>query len=71
MKSICNKISASEKQMARMMGYKHRRQFFQKVVELIPETVSIVLDIGGGVALVSSMILERIPKAAIIGMDMS
>jgi ubiquinone/menaquinone biosynthesis C-methylase UbiE len=64
-------MSASEKQMAQMMGYKYRKQFLQKVVELIPETASSILDIGCGVGLIRSLILERIPSASIIGMDIS
>jgi ubiquinone/menaquinone biosynthesis C-methylase UbiE len=64
-------MSASEKQMARIMGYKYRKQFLQKVVDLIPVTASRVLDVGCGVGLVSSLILDQIPNTSIIGMDMS
>lgn len=57
--------------MARLMGYKWRKQFLRKVVELLPEDASTVLDIGCGVGLIRTMILERIPKASVIGYDMS
>ena len=64
-------MSASEKQMARIMGYKYRKQFLEKVVDLLPDTASRILDIGCGVGLIRSLILERIPSSSIIGMDMS
>jgi hypothetical protein len=35
-----------------MMGYKFRKRFLEKVVELIPDTASRILDIGCGVALI-------------------
>ncbi|MFX0115081.1 MAG: class I SAM-dependent methyltransferase [Candidatus Hodarchaeota archaeon] len=57
--------------MAELMGYESRKQFLQKVVKLIPKEASTVLDIGCGVGLVGSLIVEQIPKASIVGMDMS
>ncbi|MFX0117533.1 MAG: class I SAM-dependent methyltransferase, partial [Candidatus Hodarchaeota archaeon] len=53
------------------MGDESRKWFLQKVVNLIPEEVSTVLDLGCGVGLIRSLIAEKIPEVSIIGMDMS
>ena len=64
-------MSASEKQMARLMGYKSRKQFLQKVVDLIPKDATRILDIGCGVGLFRWLLMNQIPQTSVIGMDMS
>ena len=70
-KKEVNEMSASEKQMAQLMGNEHRKQRLQKVVDLIPKTATKILDIGCGVGLLRWLITEQIPQTSIIGMDMS
>ncbi|MFX0113764.1 MAG: class I SAM-dependent methyltransferase [Candidatus Hodarchaeota archaeon] len=53
------------------MGEESRKRFLQKVVNLIPKEAPSVLDLGCGVGLIRSLIVEKIPEASIIGMDMS
>ena len=64
-------MSASEKQMAQLMGNRYRKQFLQKVVDLIPKDATRILDIGCGVGLFRWLIVEQIPQTSVIGMDMS
>ena len=64
-------MSASEKQMAQLMGNRHRTQFLQKVVDLIPKDTTRILDIGCGVGLLRWLIAKQIPQTSVIGMDMS
>lgn len=64
-------MSASEKQMAQLMGNRYRKQFLQKVVDLIPKDATRILDIGCGVGLLRWLIVEQIPQTSVIGMDMS
>lgn len=64
-------MSASEIQMAQLMGNEYRKQFLQKVVDLIPKAVTRIFDIGCGVGLLRWLIDEQIPQSSVIGMDMS
>ena len=64
-------MSASEKQMAQLMGNKYRKQFLQKVIDLIPKDTPRILDIGCGVGLLRWLIVKQIPQTSVIGMDMS
>ncbi|MFX1480722.1 MAG: hypothetical protein ACFFCI_21750, partial [Promethearchaeota archaeon] len=64
-------MSASEKQMAQLMGKEYRKQFLRNVVDLIPKAAPRILDIGCGVGLLRSLIIEQIPQTSVIGMDMS
>jgi ubiquinone/menaquinone biosynthesis C-methylase UbiE len=64
-------MAASEKQMAQLMGNKYRKQFLQKVIDLIPKDTLRILDIGCGVGLLRWLIVKQIPQTSVIGMDMS
>ncbi|MFX1424736.1 MAG: class I SAM-dependent methyltransferase, partial [Promethearchaeota archaeon] len=57
--------------MAQLMGNRYRKQFLQKVIDLIPNDASRILDIGCGVGLLRWLIVEQIPQTSVIGMDMS
>ena len=57
--------------MAQLMGNRYRKQFLQKVIDLIPKDKLRIFDIGCGVGLLRWLIVEQIPQASVIGMDMS
>ncbi|MFX0185087.1 MAG: class I SAM-dependent methyltransferase [Candidatus Hodarchaeota archaeon] len=57
--------------MAQLMGNRYRKQFLQKVVDLIPKDASRIFDIGCGVGLFRWLTVKQLPQTSVIGMDMS
>lgn len=65
------KMSADKKQMVKVLSRKGRSTYLRRAAQLVDKTARRILDIGCGIGALTPILLDRVPDASIIGLDLS
>lgn len=64
-------MSVKEREMADILAHEDRSDRFLAIISLIKPSVSSILDLGCGIGSLTTLLAERFPSVAIVGMDKS